>query len=249
VTPRDGDDPGDDPGGDGLSDDGLIDDGLSDRCADGTLDDVGSEDEDDDAGSEDEDDDDAFADDVDEESKEDDDQEPDAMGDDDVTQEEAELVSVEKLSQKWFEVTCLLRHGFSDHGSYHAGVSAVAEAEAALARIEAVSDARGVNTGQAFQALLSSLSSGPGGGIGRAASHYDAYGSEVGRLGMGEAEWQALAAGADRLRSLVRIKLEDANDLQAAKMALELASTFFASIQLHAKAREIDAYEMAEQLS
>eukprot|EP00941_MAST-03F_sp_MAST-3F-sp1_P006082 g6082.t1 len=177
------------------------------------------------------------------------DEAPDAMGDDDVTAEEAKLVSLDKLSQQWFEVTCLLRHDFGSPESYHSGVELVANAAKALQNIEEASTRRNVNLGKAYQALIHDSSKQSNlKGITRNADHYAAYSKDVDQLGLSNSEWQKLRDGAEALRSLVRIKLEDANDLESARMAIELAGVFFASVQLHAKAREIDAFEMAKSL-
>lgn len=52
--------------------------------------------------------------------------------------------------------------------------------------------------------------------------------------GDAESAWKPLAAAAEAARSLVRIKLEDANDLLAARQALEFCGHLFADIEAHA---------------
>ena len=62
---------------------------------------------------------------------------------------------------------------------------------------------------------------------------HGATASSVG-LELSEEEWQAEAQGADALRKLVRIKVQDDNDLKAAHGALTSCSDFFANLRVYA---------------
>lgn len=58
----------------------------------------------------------------------------------------------------------------------------------------------------------------------------EAASSGDGTFGLSRSEWVAMQAQADSLRKLVRIKLADDNDLQAAQCALATCSEFFSSL-------------------
>ena len=58
--------------------------------------------------------------------------------------------------------------------------------------------------------------------------------------GVGEAEWEELARGSDALRKLVRIKVQDDNDLKAANLALKSCAEFFDNLKVYATRNSLE---------
>jgi len=69
-----------------------------------------------------------------------------------------------------------------------------------------------------------------------------------GEFGLSEAKWRALAAEADMLRKLVRIKLADDNDLLAAREALVSCDAFFRGVASLARRRQVEDFVVFEAL-
>jgi len=108
-----------------------------------------------------------------------------------------------------------------------------------------------VNPGQLFQGLLQHIGSyrGSGGGVSREEGTYDAYTKGVlFKLDIDEDERSRLFFGARGVVDLVRIKLEDKNDLETARSALRHANTFFHEVEAYATAHDIDPYDTVGRL-
>ena len=95
---------------------------------------------------------------------------------------------------------------------------------------------RGKLKGTIFQALLA-----------KADGSEDATASSVG-LDMDEAAWEAQVRGADTLRKLVRIKVQDDNDLKAANGALTSCSEFFANLRVYGSRRGLSQTAVISKL-
>ena len=138
------------------------------------------------------------------------------------------------LSNQWFEMSMLLRGAVVADALQFAALKArVCDALEGLASIESAARRSGVIVGKLFQALLQRLSQEgdeSGGGITRDVEDYDAAAAGVNALAEGDA-WAPLAAAAAGARALVRIKLEDSNDLLAARQALEFCVQLFADVE------------------
>ena len=66
----------------------------------------------------------------------------------------------------------------------------------------------------------------------------------------GHARWAELAARADALRALVRIKVADDNDLNTAKAGLVVCAAFFADLAALSKLRGgVDEIELLREIS
>ena len=76
---------------------------------------------------------------------------------------------------------------------------------------------------------------------------HGATASSVG-LELSEEEWQAEAQGADALRKLVRIKVQDDNDLKAANGALSSCGDFFANLSIYCSRRGLRETAVLEKL-
>ena len=61
-------------------------------------------------------------------------------------------------------------------------------------------------------------------------------------------EWPTIVADIGKLKALVRIKLEDKNDLRAAEGALELCVLFFRQLAAHAASNDMEAFELLQDL-
>merc|ERR1740117_2853089 len=142
-------------------------------------------------------------------------------------------VSLEILGQRWFEVTCLLRHAFVGRQEYDKGVSRVHSSLEFLQRLDRTASREKFNTGHIFQELLRRLGSSGAAAVvvGRGEGAYDAYAEGIASASISAVEWEALTKGAAGVLALVRIKLEDKNDLKTARSALEHSSRFFGHIK------------------
>ena len=87
--------------------------------------------------------------------------------------------------------------------------------------------ASGILKGAIFQALLAT-----------ADGSSSATAASLG-LDMSDDEWQEQARGADLLRKLVRIKVQDDNDLKAAHGALISCSDFFSNLRVYGARRRL----------
>ena len=127
------------------------------------------------------------------------------------------------MQQQWVEVECLLRVRLDTE---EALAEARSRTHAALdfdAALNKLCKASGVLKGAVFQALL---------------AHADGMNEPTPeKLGLGvEArEWASLTTGADGLRKLVRIKVQDDNDLKAANGALGSCDAFFGNLRVYSR--------------
>ena len=144
------------------------------------------------------------------------------------------------MQGQWVEVECLLRVQLRTP-------EALAEARArvrASLDFDAVLGARaassGVLKGAVFQALLAYADG----------SEASTAGS-VGATGLSDEEWAELAQGSDALRKLVRIKVQDDNDLKAANSALASCAEFFDNLHTYSTRRkkaETDVLTLLEEV-
>lgn len=140
------------------------------------------------------------------------------------------------MQGQWVEVECLLRVQLRT-------LDALAEARKRVSESLEFDQALGqkaiesnILKGTIFQALLA-----------RADGSEEATASSI-ALDMPEAEWAEQAAGADALRKLVRIKVQDDNDLKAANGALSSCAEFFANLSTYARRKSMQETEVLEKL-
>jgi len=126
------------------------------------------------------------------------------------------------MQGQWVEVECLLRVQLRTEDALEEARERVAASLAFDTELGQLASDQGVLKGAIFQALLA-----------RADGSDDATAPSVG-LEMSEDAWEAQACGADALRKLVRIKVQDDNDLKAANGALTSCSDFFANLRVYA---------------
>jgi len=146
--------------------------------------------------------------------------------------EEEEGMSDEELMStmqaQWVEVECLLRVQLRspdalDEARRHVRASLTFD-ESLAATAESSKQLKGT----IFQALLAFAD-------GRAESTAASVNCEI-----GEAEWQELSRGSDALRKLVRIKVQDDNDLKAANQALQSCAEFFENLKVYATRHSLE---------
>ena len=142
------------------------------------------------------------------------------------------------MKSQWVEVECLLRAQLRERED------AVQEARervtAALAFDNALgklASDRGILKGTIFQALLASVEGSD-----------SASAKSVGLDDMSASEWVSQAARADALRKLVRIKVQDDNDLKAANGALSSCGDFFANLSIYCSRRGLRETAVLEKL-
>ena len=140
------------------------------------------------------------------------------------------------MQGQWVEVECLLRVQLRTPEALEEGRKRVSESLAFDNALGQKAAAVGVLKGTIFQALLA-----------RADGSAEATAASVG-VEMAEAEWEAQAAGADALRKLVRIKVQDDNDLKAANGALSSCAEFFANLSTYASRNSLKETEVLEKL-
>lgn len=143
------------------------------------------------------------------------------------------------MQGQWVEVECLLRVQLRTQEALseaRARVRASLDFDTTLAEHASSS---GVLKGAIFQALLASAD-------GNEASTSSSVGVD-----MSDEAWAELARGSDALRKLVRIKVQDDNDLKAANHALASCADFFDNLQTYAtrKAKaETEVLTMLEEV-
>jgi hypothetical protein len=170
-------------------------------------------------------------------------------------------MSLSELRQQWIEASCLLRANLSTVGEYESARRTVRNSLDFLDRLLRLaathSESLAGGTGTIFQELLKDLAScgvsgimidnvGAGGGD-RSFDDAARESALAAQLGCAD-EWPVFLRQAQDMRCIVRIKLQDANDLRAAHYALECCSTCFNEIQAHAQMRNISQYEMVSQV-
>jgi hypothetical protein len=171
-------------------------------------------------------------------------------------------MSLNELRQQWVEATCLLRSNLDSSDSYEKARSTVRnslnflDALGGLASGDNASQLPG-GTGTIFQELLKDLAT-----CGVSGMMIDNLGAEGGDMTLEDAakesqmarslackdQWATLLRQAHDCRSIVRIKLQDANDLKAAQYALECCSTCFQEISAHSGKRGISHFDMVQIL-
>ena len=72
--------------------------------------------------------------------------------------------------------------------------------------------------------------------------------ASVGLDDMPASEWESRTAGADALRKLVRIKVQDDNDLKAANGALSSCDEFFGNVAMYASRKGLKEIAVVEEL-
>ena len=140
------------------------------------------------------------------------------------------------MQGQWVEVECLLRVQLHTLEALEEGRKRVSESLAFDNSLGQRAAALGVLKGTIFQALLA-----------RADGSAEATAASVG-VEMEATEWEAQAAGADALRKLVRIKVQDDNDLKAANGALSSCAEFFANLSTYASRNSLKETEVLEKL-
>ena len=140
----------------------------------------------------------------------------------DLTDEEIpteELFSA--MQGQWVEVECLLRVQLRTPDALDEARQCVSSSLDFNRLLGELATSSGVLKGAIFQALLAFVD-------GRVESTAASVGVE-----MSDGEWEGLSAGADALRKLVRIKVQDDNDLKAAHSALSSCDEFFRNLELY----------------
>lgn len=167
------------------------------------------------------------------------------------------VVSEGELAQQWMELVCLLRSSIVDEESLSSTQELVAASLAFLDEVKALCSAQAEPPlhGTVYQELLKDLAQcGIAGamvdnaGVGNQdtvkSMHEVAKDSEM-AAGLKCADrWAGLMKGANTIRNLVRIKLQDDNDLHAARLALDCCDACFSQLRLHANKKGISNYEM-----
>ena len=152
---------------------------------------------------------------------------------DDVSDEE--LFST--MQGQWVEVECLLRVQLRSPEALQEARKRVSESLAFDSSLGERAAGSGVLKGTIFQGLLA-----------KADGQDEATASSVGLNEMADSEWEEQAAGADALRKLVRIKVQDDNDLKAANGALSSCAEFFANLGIYASRNSLSETAVLEKL-
>ena len=140
------------------------------------------------------------------------------------------------MQSRWVEVECLLRVQLRTPDA----LSEARRRVLASLRFDEGVAAQAASShqlkGTIFQALLAFVD-------GRAESTAASV-----ACGVSDAEWAELALGADALRKLVRIKVQDDNDLKAANLALKSCAEFFDNLAVYAKRHGLEETEVLPKL-
>ena len=154
---------------------------------------------------------------------------------DDDARTDEELFSA--MQGQWIEIEYLLREvELRTAEGLEAARERVAASLAFDTGLGQVASSSGVLKGAIFQALLA-----------RADGSEAATAASVG-LEMAEEEWEAQARGADTLRKLVRIKVQDDNDLKAAHGALSSCSDFFTNLRVYGQRQSLGTVDVISKL-
>ena len=133
------------------------------------------------------------------------------------------------MQGQWVEVECLLRVQLRSEEALEKAKLRVSESLAFDGSLGKRAAASGKLKGTVFQALLAKADGSAG-----------ATSASVGLTECSEEDWDGLAKGADALRKLVRIKVQDDNDLKAANGALTSCAEFFATLAIYGKRKRLD---------
>uniref|UniRef100_A0A7S2IFW4 Uncharacterized protein n=1 Tax=Haptolina brevifila TaxID=156173 RepID=A0A7S2IFW4_9EUKA len=140
------------------------------------------------------------------------------------------------MQGQWVEVECLLRCQLRSPEALAEArqrVSSSLEFDVLLGQRAASS---GVLKGAIFQGLLAFAD-------GRSESTAESVGIE-----MSDGDWEELSGSADTLRKLVRIKVQDDNDLKAANSALSSCDEFFRNLELYSTREKIEEITVLSKL-
>lgn len=140
------------------------------------------------------------------------------------------------MQGQWVEVECLLRVQLRSDEALDEARERVSASLAFDTALGALASAHGLLKGAIFQALLA-----------KADGNGEASASSVG-LSIADDEWEAQARGADALRKLVRIKVQDDNDLKAANGALTSCDEFFSNMRVYGSRRQLDSMGVINKL-
>lgn len=171
--------------------------------------------------------------------------------------EKREADTVVLMQQQWVEVGCLLRLSLSTAEQLQQARKYVEAALAFDAALEALAQSAKCLKGALFQALTAGIE-GQGTCPGAIESseikqvqlrNGGGTPPEAAELGLtvDAQEWVGLQDSAASLRKLVRIKVQDDNDLKAARGALNSCSDFFSNLELVAKARRISEIDLVQK--
>lgn len=167
-------------------------------------------------------------------------------------------MSLNELRTQWMEASYMLRANMTDEEVFEKARKTVEESLRFLDKLGRVAEQHGEalngGTGAIFQELIKDLAHCGVSGMmidnarveqEECLSFNDAaQQSEMAKeLGIAD-EWPEFLHLANEVRCVVRIKLQDANDLKAAQYALESCSTCFNELAAQAKERGISRYEM-----
>ncbi|KAJ1640845.1 hypothetical protein T492DRAFT_926468 [Pavlovales sp. CCMP2436] len=181
-----------------------------------------------------------------------------------LTKARVELYSLRKrllACDKWVEATCLLRSNLNTEQAFEQARTTVRSSLSFLDTLGQIATDNAEQlqggTGTIFQQLLQDLAM--CGVSGMMIDNLGASGSDrsfedatsdsefAGGLGCKD-QWPLLLRQTQDVRCIVRIKLQDANDLKAAQYALECCSTCFQEISGHARKRQVSNFSMVAVL-
>ena len=145
-----------------------------------------------------------------------------------------ELLST--MCGQWVEVECLLRVQLRSAELLEEARERVKASLAFDGRVSQTATTAGVLKGAVFQALLAHCD-----------GSADATAASVG-LDISDAEWDELTQGADALRKLIRIKVQDDNDLKTANNALSSCAEFFTNIAVYAARQSLEETAVLSKL-
>lgn len=126
------------------------------------------------------------------------------------------------MQSQWVEVGCLLRLQLNSSEALDDARSRVGASVSFDVTLAERAQSSGVLKGTIFQALLAFAD-------GRAESTAESVGVQL-----SDGDWAELSQGSDALRKLVRIKVQDDNDLKAANLALKSCADFFDNLKCYA---------------
>jgi len=170
-------------------------------------------------------------------------------------------MALAELRQQWVEATCLLRSNLNTEQAFEQARTTVRSSLSFLDTLGQIATDNAEQlqggTGTIFQQLLQDLAM--CGVSGMMIDNLGASGSDrsfedatsdsefAGGLGCKD-QWPLLLRQTQDVRCIVRIKLQDANDLKAAQYALECCSTCFQEISGHARKRQVSNFSMVAVL-
>lgn len=138
---------------------------------------------------------------------------------------------VSELQTRQLEVEMLLRLPLAGDAELREAALRVGEALRFDEGLAALAESSGSGKASMFQSMLAAL---PQQGASEGAANATAAKPPP---AVSEADWLELTAKADRLRKLIKIKIQDDNDLRTARKGLELCEAFFgklaAAAQVH----------------